>query len=56
MAKAAGEILAKYINVFWPNVHVISRAAAENHDGSDGNRGRPPELTDVLDVMLPIVY
>jgi acyl dehydratase len=55
MAKGAGEILAKYINGFLPNVHVISRRLPRILTDQTATIG-VASTHDALDVMLPIVY
>jgi hypothetical protein len=55
MAKAAGEILAKYANEFMSNVHVISRRLPRILTDQTATVG-VASADSVLDVMLPIVY
>jgi hypothetical protein len=55
MAKSAGEILANYINVFLPQVHVISRRLPRIMTDQTATIG-VASTRDALDVMLPIVY
>jgi hypothetical protein len=55
MAKSAGEILAKYINVFLPQVQVISRRLPRIMTDQTATIG-VASTHDALDVMLPIVY
>ena len=38
MAKMAGEILAKYLNEFMTNIHIVSPPPAPHPDRSDRNR------------------
>jgi hypothetical protein len=55
MAKAAGETLAKYVNEFMSNVHVISRRLPRILTDQTATVG-VASADNVLDVMLPIVY
>jgi NAD(P)-dependent dehydrogenase (short-subunit alcohol dehydrogenase family) len=55
MAKAAGEVLAKYLNEFLPTVHVVSRRLPRIMTDQTATIGVARAL-DALDVMLPIVY
>lgn len=55
MAKAAGEILAQYINAFLPNIHVVSRRLPRIITDQTTAVG-VASAHDALDVMLPIVY
>jgi NAD(P)-dependent dehydrogenase (short-subunit alcohol dehydrogenase family) len=55
MAKAAGEVLAKYANEFMSNVHVISCRLPRILTDQTVTVG-VASADNVLDVMLPIVY
>jgi NAD(P)-dependent dehydrogenase (short-subunit alcohol dehydrogenase family) len=55
MAKAAGETLAKYVNQFMSNVHVISRRLPRILTDQTATVG-VASADNALDVMLPIVY
>jgi hypothetical protein len=55
MAKSAGEALANYINVFLPQVQVISRRLPRIMTDQTATVG-VASTRDALDVMLPIVY
>jgi hypothetical protein len=55
MAKAAGEMLAKYVGAFQPNLHVISRRLPRTATDQAATIG-VASAQDALDVMLPIVY
>jgi NAD(P)-dependent dehydrogenase (short-subunit alcohol dehydrogenase family) len=55
MAKAAGEILANNLNVFLPNIHVVSRRLPRILTDQTATVG-VATAHDALDVMLPIVY
>jgi len=55
MAKNAGEVLAKYINAFLPQVQVISRRLPRTMTDQTTTIG-VASTRDALDVMLPIVY
>jgi NAD(P)-dependent dehydrogenase (short-subunit alcohol dehydrogenase family) len=55
MAKAAGEILAKYVSEFLPNIHVVSRRLPRIMTDQTATIG-VARTQDALDVMLPIVY
>jgi NADP-dependent 3-hydroxy acid dehydrogenase YdfG len=55
MAKAAGEILAKYVNEFLPNIQVMSRRLPRIMTDQTTTIG-VARTQDALDVMLPIVY
>jgi hypothetical protein len=54
MAKAAGEILAKYISEFLPNLQVVSRRLPRIMTDQTATIG-VARTQDALDVMLPIV-
>ena len=55
MAKAAGEILAKYLNEFLPTIQVVSRRLPRIMTDQTATVG-VASAQDALDVMLPIVY
>jgi acyl dehydratase/NAD(P)-dependent dehydrogenase (short-subunit alcohol dehydrogenase family) len=55
MAKAAGEILANYINAFLPNIQVITKRLPRILTDQTATIG-VARAQDALDVMLPIVY
>ncbi len=55
MAKAAGEVLAKYLNAFLPEVDVVSRRLPRIMTDQTATVG-VASAHDALDVMLPIVY
>jgi NAD(P)-dependent dehydrogenase (short-subunit alcohol dehydrogenase family) len=55
MAKMAGEILAKYLNEFMTNIHVISRRLPRILTDQTATVG-VASADNALDVMLPIVY
>jgi acyl dehydratase/NAD(P)-dependent dehydrogenase (short-subunit alcohol dehydrogenase family) len=55
MAKAAGEILAKYLNTFLPGIHVVSRRLPRIVTDQTATVG-VASAQDALEVMLPIVY
>ena len=55
MAKAAGEVLAKYINEFMNNIHVLSRRLPRVLTDQTATVG-VASADNALDVMLPIVY
>jgi acyl dehydratase len=55
MAKGAGEILAKHLNEFLPNVHVLSRRLPRILTDQTATIG-VASTHDALDVMLAIVY
>jgi hypothetical protein len=55
MAKSAGEILSNYINVFLPEVRVVSRRLPRIMTDQTATIG-VASTRDALDVMLPIVY
>jgi NAD(P)-dependent dehydrogenase (short-subunit alcohol dehydrogenase family) len=55
MAKGAGEVLAKHLNEFLPNVHVMSRRLPRILTDQTATIG-VASTHDALDVMLPIVY
>jgi NADP-dependent 3-hydroxy acid dehydrogenase YdfG len=55
MAKAAGEILAKYINQFLPNIHIVLHRLPRIMTDQTATVG-VASAHDALDVMLPIVY
>ena len=55
MAKAAGEILANYVNEFISNVHVICRRLPRILTDQTATVG-VASADNALDVMLPIVY
>jgi hypothetical protein len=55
MAKAAGEVLAKYINEFLPNIQVVSLRLPRIMTDQTATIG-VARTQDALDVMLPIVY
>ncbi len=55
MAKAAGEVLAKYLNEFMTNIHVLSRRLPRVLTDQTATVG-VASADNALDVMLPIVY
>ncbi|MCK1287618.1 hypothetical protein IVB41_27315 [Bradyrhizobium sp. 44] len=55
MAKMAGEILAKYLNEFTSNIHIISRRLPRILTDQTATVG-VASADNALDVMLPIVY
>ena len=55
MAKMAGEILAKYLNEFMTNIHVVSRRLPRILTDQTATVG-VASADNALDVMLPIVY
>jgi len=55
MAKMAGEILAKHLNEFMPNIHVICRRLPRILTDQTATVG-VASADNALDVMLPVVY
>ena len=55
MAKMAGEILAKYVNEFMSNIHVICRRLPRILTDQTATVG-VASAANALDVMMPIVY